>query len=93
MIEVKISSIDPKKSLDSMFGDDKVLIKYKPPGSRSFQTRSVGDDYQATKIMLERMVEEIMRQAFPHTDPKLKSHVALVPVETGAAEEDSSATP
>ncbi len=65
MIEIKICDVAQSTSKDDFFGGDKIVVRYKPEGSKSFQTRSVGDDYNSNKLMLERMVAELLRKAFP----------------------------
>ncbi len=69
MIEIKICDVAQATAKDDFFGGDKIVVRYKPEGTKSFQTRSVGDDYNSNKLMLERMVAELLRKAFPSESP------------------------
>jgi hypothetical protein len=68
MIEVKISSSAKSPKKDEMFGGDRVVVRYLPPGERVWQSRGVGDDYGSTKTMLQRMVAQVLRRAFPEVE-------------------------
>ena len=66
-----VITIDEEKAPDAgdvMFGNDAVLVKYRPVGAKVFQRRGCGDDPTSTLRILERLVQEVMRQAFPTSD-------------------------
>lgn len=67
--EIKIQEIDSKEEPDSFLGVSPIIIKYKPPGSRSYQTREAGEEKEQNEIMLRRIFDELMRRAFPETIP------------------------
>lgn len=65
MIVVTIDVVGSESSEDRMFGDDAVVVKYRPPGAKLYHKRGAGDDPASTRKMLDRAVDEVMRIAFP----------------------------